>query len=292
MNRPELSEPDEVLAKELMGKTRTEIVIWLHEYRSYLASLFPTVNREEFAIGFADWLSKLTPSQKVSVWSKNGEYSGLFTMDNEQLLEEYKKLITQSDQPAKEQKEIDEIWKDFDPRKLGEPTNFMESKVYLQSDPVQPARPIRSDSGNTNPLKVVIIKKSWTHPMSWYNDCIGQSFDVDGGPEMINGYRYMWDYRVLDANGKFNGKLIYPGDTDNPHGVTAEQPEAKLQQPEQPDLNKWFAEELERRMPKQEDMNKYLDGVDAVHGIEWFIGFPCGINWLKHELLTNQEDGK
>jgi len=47
MNRPELSEPDEVLAKELMGKTRTEIVIWLHEYRSYLASLFPTVSREE-----------------------------------------------------------------------------------------------------------------------------------------------------------------------------------------------------------------------------------------------------
>ena len=46
--------------------------------------------RDEFAIGFADWISKLTPSQKVSVWSKNGEHQGLFTMDNEQLLDKYK----------------------------------------------------------------------------------------------------------------------------------------------------------------------------------------------------------
>jgi len=46
--------------------------------------------RDEFAIGFADWISKLTPSQKVSVWSKNGEHQVLFTMDNEQLLDKYK----------------------------------------------------------------------------------------------------------------------------------------------------------------------------------------------------------
>ena len=49
--------------------------------------------RDEFAIGFANWVSKLTPSQKVSVWSKNGEHSGLFTMDNEQLLEKYKRVL-------------------------------------------------------------------------------------------------------------------------------------------------------------------------------------------------------
>ena len=47
--------------------------------------------RDDFAINFANWLSKLTPSQKVSVWSKNGECSGLFTMDNEQLLDKYKR---------------------------------------------------------------------------------------------------------------------------------------------------------------------------------------------------------
>jgi len=48
---------------------------------------------EEKAVGFADWLSKLQPSQKVSVWSKNGEHSGLFTMDNEQLYKKYLKSI-------------------------------------------------------------------------------------------------------------------------------------------------------------------------------------------------------
>lgn len=45
--------------------------------------------RNQFAIKFADWLDGLLPSQKVSVWSKNGGYKGLFTMDNEQLLEKF-----------------------------------------------------------------------------------------------------------------------------------------------------------------------------------------------------------
>ena len=49
--------------------------------------------RDEFAIGFAHWVSKLTPSQKVSVWSKNGEHKGLFTMDNEQLLDKHKRAL-------------------------------------------------------------------------------------------------------------------------------------------------------------------------------------------------------
>ena len=40
-------------------------------------------------IEFAEWKDKLSPSQKVSVWSKNGESKGLFNMDNEQLLEKF-----------------------------------------------------------------------------------------------------------------------------------------------------------------------------------------------------------
>lgn len=40
-------------------------------------------------IEFATWMNKLTPAQRVSVWSKNGEYKGLFTMDEEQLLEKW-----------------------------------------------------------------------------------------------------------------------------------------------------------------------------------------------------------
>lgn len=46
---------------------------------------------DEFAIGFADWLDTLKPYQRVSFWSKNGEYKGKFDMNNEQLLEIYKK---------------------------------------------------------------------------------------------------------------------------------------------------------------------------------------------------------
>lgn len=49
--------------------------------------------KDKFAIDFANWLVTLTSSQKVSVWSKNGELSGLFSMDNEQLLEKYKRTL-------------------------------------------------------------------------------------------------------------------------------------------------------------------------------------------------------
>ena len=51
---------------------------------------------KQTAIDFADWLDKLTPSQRTSVWSKNGESnSGLFTMDNEQLFEKFEKQYTE-----------------------------------------------------------------------------------------------------------------------------------------------------------------------------------------------------
>ncbi len=49
--------------------------------------------RDDFAIKFADWLAKLSPNQKVSVWSKNGEAKGLFNMDNEQLLAKFKRAL-------------------------------------------------------------------------------------------------------------------------------------------------------------------------------------------------------
>lgn len=48
---------------------------------------------KEFIIAFVNWLDKLEPHQRVSVWSKNGEWKGLFTMDNEQLLEKFKERI-------------------------------------------------------------------------------------------------------------------------------------------------------------------------------------------------------
>ena len=53
----------------------------------------PEQLREEFeretVIKFADWLLSLSPSQKVSLWSKDGQLSGIFTMDGEQLLDRF-----------------------------------------------------------------------------------------------------------------------------------------------------------------------------------------------------------
>jgi hypothetical protein len=49
--------------------------------------------RNQFAIGFANWVCGLSAAQKVSVWSKNGEHTGIFTMDNEQLLEKYNRSL-------------------------------------------------------------------------------------------------------------------------------------------------------------------------------------------------------
>ena len=47
--------------------------------------------KKDDCINFANWLSKLSPSQKTSVWSKDGSMSGLFTMDNEQLYQRWLK---------------------------------------------------------------------------------------------------------------------------------------------------------------------------------------------------------
>lgn len=48
-------------------------------------------------IEFATWMNKLTPAQRVSVWSKNGEHKGLFTMDEEQLFEKWLHIKSEID---------------------------------------------------------------------------------------------------------------------------------------------------------------------------------------------------
>ena len=48
-------------------------------------------------IEFATWMNKLTPAQRVSVWSKNGEHQGLFTMDEEQLFEKWLHIKSEID---------------------------------------------------------------------------------------------------------------------------------------------------------------------------------------------------
>lgn len=50
---------------------------------------FAKFHAESMAIGFADWVGKLSPTQKISVWSKDGSGKGIFLMDNEQLYKRY-----------------------------------------------------------------------------------------------------------------------------------------------------------------------------------------------------------
>lgn len=55
------------------------------------------LEKEKFAIEFANYLDKLSYTDRISLWSKNGEYSGIYKMDNEQLMEKFKKKIKQFD---------------------------------------------------------------------------------------------------------------------------------------------------------------------------------------------------
>ena len=46
----------------------------------------------ETAIAFTEWKDGLKPNQMVSVWSKDGQFSGLFNMDTEQLFDRFLEL--------------------------------------------------------------------------------------------------------------------------------------------------------------------------------------------------------
>jgi len=64
-----------------------------HEITEIQANLLNRVAElyaEKVAIVFADYVENLKPNQRVSVWSKNGEFNGMFNMDNEQLFKQYK----------------------------------------------------------------------------------------------------------------------------------------------------------------------------------------------------------
>lgn len=51
------------------------------------------IDRDNYAMEFAKWVESLSPSDRVSVWSKDGSLSGLFYMDMEQLLCKYKSKL-------------------------------------------------------------------------------------------------------------------------------------------------------------------------------------------------------
>jgi hypothetical protein len=78
-------------------------------------------------IEFATWINKLTPAQKVSVWSKNGEYKGLFTMDEEQLFDKW--LNEKSEIRVKYELDLDAPCP-----KCGESENLHGNYDYAQKD--------------------------------------------------------------------------------------------------------------------------------------------------------------
>lgn len=47
---------------------------------------------QQKAIAFADYVEKLSPANRVSFWSKDGQVKGLFSMDNEQLFERFQRF--------------------------------------------------------------------------------------------------------------------------------------------------------------------------------------------------------
>jgi len=58
---------------------------------------------EEFAIGFSEWVENLSHSSRVSVWSDDGQHSGLIIMSTKRLLEKYKKhLNKESEKTSKD----------------------------------------------------------------------------------------------------------------------------------------------------------------------------------------------
>jgi hypothetical protein len=59
-----------------------------------------TIETKLTCIEFANWLDKLQPPERVSVWSKDGQYKGLFTMDNEQLFEKFEQYMNKIKQPS------------------------------------------------------------------------------------------------------------------------------------------------------------------------------------------------
>ncbi len=54
---------------------------WMQEHK--------TKNLKDELIKFQTWLDKLTPSDKVSVWSEDGSQKGIFNMTNKQLANKY-----------------------------------------------------------------------------------------------------------------------------------------------------------------------------------------------------------
>lgn len=80
--------------KTLKDKMQTEIfksydmIVTVEESAEQCAQIAEQ-EKIDFAIEVLDWYEKLMPNQKISVWSKDGQYKGLFNLDNEQLVEKF-----------------------------------------------------------------------------------------------------------------------------------------------------------------------------------------------------------
>lgn len=85
----EMKQPKRSDSKYWTGTRNFDEIQYAEDLEKYIRVI--EHHREDLAINFAKWIQTLSPTQRVSVWSKDGQYQGLFLMDEEQLLEKFKK---------------------------------------------------------------------------------------------------------------------------------------------------------------------------------------------------------
>lgn len=79
---------------------KVKLVETKNQRRLHIGMLFVDLNESEFQelqkifgagllVDFKTWYDKLTPVDKVSVWSEDGESKGLFNMSDKRIVEKY-----------------------------------------------------------------------------------------------------------------------------------------------------------------------------------------------------------
>jgi len=90
---PEYQDDVEAKLIKLFDSVGHNFELAMPQLKSGLIELCKAREKYEFSMEdirkFADWILNLTPCQKVSVWSKNGESRGLFDMDGGQLADKF-----------------------------------------------------------------------------------------------------------------------------------------------------------------------------------------------------------
>jgi hypothetical protein len=90
---------NEIEYAEMQGK----FVKYLHEFPDLKTICdYEAMKPSASLLHFLNWYEKLNPTDKVSVWSKDGQYKGLFNKDNEQMVTSYFDHIRREEKRARQ----------------------------------------------------------------------------------------------------------------------------------------------------------------------------------------------